>query len=246
MTKLIALSFLTIMIATNDFKTEQKKYPRVREAYKNQEASAQQLMKKQSLSLETAHVYLRSFKKEKELELWAKNAGDDTYKHIKTYVVCANSGELGPKRKQGDRQVPEGFYHIDRFNPYSNYHLSLGINYPNPSDRILGIKGRLGGDIFIHGKCVTIGCIPIMDEQIEELYLICVEAKGNGQNNIPVTIFPARLSDQNYASLIEEYKDANANVALWADLKKGFDHFNQHKKLPSIRFLSTGRHAVTP
>ena len=77
-------------------------------------------------------------------------------------------GQPWPQATQGDSQVPEGFYHMDRFNPLSNFHLSLGVSYPNQSDRILGASGRLGGDIFIHGDCVTIGCVPITDEGIRE------------------------------------------------------------------------------
>jgi murein L,D-transpeptidase YafK len=106
-----------------------------------------------------------------------KNTSDQEFLHIKTYTVCATSGLIGPKRMQGDLQIPEGFYYIDRFNPYSNFYLSLGINYPNTSDRILGDKNNLGGDIFIHGDCVTIGCLPITDSEIKELYIFCVEAK---------------------------------------------------------------------
>lgn len=108
----------------------------------------------------------------------------DLFRLIKDYQICSLSGELGPKRQQGDLQVPEGFYWIDRFNPASNFYLSLGINYPNQFDRILGKSGELGGDIFIHGGCVTIGCIPITDDKIKELYLIAVEAKSNGQDGV--------------------------------------------------------------
>src|SRR5690606_11025729 len=95
---------------------------------------------------------------------------------VKTYPVCSSSGLPGPKRKKGDRQTPEGFYHIDRFNPQSAFHLSLGINYPNSSDKILGHSDP-GGDIFIHGSCVTIGCVPLTDDLIKEVYVLAVEAK---------------------------------------------------------------------
>ncbi len=110
-------------------------------------------------------ILLRAYKQESELELWAKNKKDKQYTLLKTYKICASSGTLGPKRKQGDIQVPEGFYVIDRFNPVSNFYLSLGVSYPNASDKILGVKGALGGDIFIHGNCVTIGCLPISDDK---------------------------------------------------------------------------------
>jgi murein L,D-transpeptidase YafK len=78
---------------------------------------------------------LLAYKEEQELELYAKNKAEVTFKKIARYSICQKSGQLGPKRKQGEDQVPEGFYHIDRFNPASFYHLSLGINYPNAADQ---------------------------------------------------------------------------------------------------------------
>jgi murein L,D-transpeptidase YafK len=161
------------------------------------------------------------------------------------YKICRTSGDLGPKRKQGDKQIPEGFYHINRFNPYSNFYLSLGLNYPNTSDKILGLKGDLGGDIFIHGSCVTIGCMPITNNRIKELYIFCVEAKNNGQQTIPVTIFPRELTHDNFEELKRKYNNDADKMGLWRDLKKGYELFNETKQLPSIVFLSSGRHTIT-
>ena len=177
--------------------------------------------------------------------MWGKNEVDDHYQLIKDYKVCETSGTLGPKRRQGDAQIPEGFYHIDRFNPSSNFYLSLGINYPNKSDKILGVKNSLGGDIFIHGSCVTIGCLPITDSEIKELYVFCVEARNNGQQKIPVTIFPSELDETTFQELSAEYTSDADKIGLWTDLKKGFDIFNTTKKLPKIGFLSSGRHEVS-
>lgn len=83
--------------------------------------------------------------------------------------MCMQSGTLGPKRMEGDYQMPEGFYYINEFKPYSNFHLALGINYPNASDKVLSDARRPGGDIYIHGGCVSTGCIAISDQPIEEL-----------------------------------------------------------------------------
>ena len=241
----LILVIMTVLLAqSKSFKAEQKRFSRVRGAYTEKFDGVISLLKEKSIEISKLNVYLRAFKKEQVIELWGKNNSDDKYKLIKKYDICASSGELGPKRKQGDYQIPEGFYFIDRFNPYSNFHLSLGLNYPNKSDRILGIKGNLGGDIFIHGNCVTIGCMPITDDKIKELYLFCVEAKNNGQSKIPVTIFPAELSDRTFAKLSLKYHKDKAIIDLWIDLKKGYDTFNKTKKLPSIKFLSTGRHEV--
>ncbi|MEJ0080656.1 MAG: L,D-transpeptidase family protein [Puia sp.] len=126
-------------------------------------------------------IYIRSFKYDSEMEVWVKNKQNEKYKLFKTYKICALAGSLGPKRMAGDYQVPEGFYYINEFNPRSLYHLSLGLNYPNASDRMLCDLSQPGGDIYIHGSCVTTGCIPITDGQIEELYVLAAHAKDMGQ-----------------------------------------------------------------
>ena len=242
---ILLLTTLLTLMNSKSFKSEQKRYPRVREAYAEKEQGIKDLLKSKNIKIENLEVYLRAFKNDKKIQLWGKNKCDQKFKLIKEYKICRSSGTLGPKRKQGDFQVPEGFYHIDRFNPYSNFHLSLGINYPNTSDKILGIKGKLGGDIFIHGSCVTIGCMPITDDQIKELYLFCVEAKNNGQNTIPVTISPTVLSKKNYDFLLEKYEGDKDKTDLWKELKLAYDFFNKTKEMPAIRFLSNGRHKIS-
>lgn len=243
------LAFILLVIFLNSspsdpFKDGQLKYSRVRQAYKDKESSMSTLLQDKQIDKHRVEIYLRAFKREKQIELWGKNNFDKKYSLIKTYEICRTSGKLGPKRKQGDLQIPEGFYHIDRFNPYSNFYLSLGINYPNKSDKILGVKGNLGGDIFIHGACVTIGCLPITDDQIKELYIFCIEAKNNGQSNIPVTIFPSKLTVNEYERLTDKYNSDSDKIGLWIDLKKAYDHFNETKELPIIGFLNSGRHNV--
>lgn len=243
---ILAILLTTFTLANTDsFKSDQKRYSRVREAYAEKKQGIKDLLKSKNIEIENLEVYLRAFKYEKKIQLWGKNKSDQKFKLIKEYKVCRSSGKLGPKRKQGDLQVPEGFYHIDRFNPYSNFHLSLGINYPNTSDKKLGVKGKLGGDIFIHGSCVTIGCLPITDDQIKELYLFCVEAKNNGQNTIPVNIFPTVMSNKNYDSLLQKYKGDTDKTDLWKELKLAYDLFNRTKEMPAIRFLSNGRHRIS-
>jgi len=179
--------------AHSTFKEQQKKHLRVQEAYRDKEDLLKTLFADKEIQYPPERIYFRVFKKERYLELWVYSNKDKAFKLLLEYPVCALSGDLGPKRRQGDGQIPEGFYVIDRFNPVSNFHLSLGINYPNASDNMLGHKGNLGGDIFIHGGCVTIGCIPMTDDGIKELYVLAVEAKNNGQDEIPVHIFPAKM-----------------------------------------------------
>lgn len=241
---IMLLVLLLCSFSADTFKQDQLKYPRVREAYQSKEASVLSLLKSKNIQRDKLQIYIRAFKSEKEIELWGKNRTDQKYQLIKKYAICRTSGVLGPKRKQGDLQIPEGFYHINRFNPSSSYHLSLGINYPNKSDRILGVKGRLGGDIFIHGECVTIGCLPMTNDFIKEIYIFCLEARNNGQTKIPVTIFPSQLSDSKFEYLNETYKKDKDKIGLWSNLKKGYDLFNTFKQLPSIGFLNSGSYEV--
>ena len=240
----VVLPLLLLLNFLDSFKADQLRYSRVRNAYQEKEAGMLKILGDHELVTDGLRVYLRAFKSEKKIELWARNTNDATFKLIKTYAVCQLSGKLGPKRQRGDLQIPEGFYHIDRFNPSSNFHLSLGINYPNKSDRILGKKNSLGGDIFIHGDCVTIGCLPITDEQIKELYIFCVEAKDQGQSTIPVTIFPSELQGVHYDKLMQEYDSDQDKLNLWTDLKSAYDYFEEHEKLPNVSFLKNGRHKV--
>jgi murein L,D-transpeptidase YafK len=117
--------------------------------------------------------------------------------------------------------------------------LSLGLNYPNGSDKILSDKQRPGGSIYIHGNCVTIGCIPITDDKIKELYILAVEARNSGQQKIPVHIFPARLSDEGFDELKHEYTDESL-IRFWENLKRIYADFEDSKKLKSYRVNESG------
>lgn len=124
-------------------------------------------------------IFLIGLKEERRLQLYAK---DQTgIKAIKDYPFTAFSGKLGPKQKEGDRQIPEGVYYIDYLNPNSAYYLSIKIKYPNEFDKSntrFTTLEEMGGDIFIHGKAATIGCIPIGDEAIEEVFLLVHKARS--------------------------------------------------------------------
>jgi len=114
---------------------------------------------------------LIGLKHEQLLEVWGEHNGKKIY--ITTYPFTAFSGHLGPKLREGDRQIPEGIYKIGYLNPNSKFHLSININYPNAFDKKVAKKEKrtnLGSAIMIHGNAVTIGCIPIGDDKIEELY----------------------------------------------------------------------------
>ena len=204
---------ISLQLASQSFKLSQQKAIRVKSAYSEKWEGLKSDIKKKGIS-EKFELFIRVFKESKLVEVWLKSNSESEYKLFKSYDICASSGRLGPKRSQGDGQVPEGFYTIAVFNPYSSYHLSLGLSYPNASDRIKG-KGNLGGDMMIHGSCVTIGCLPLTDTYIKEVYILAVEAKNNGQQNIPVHIFPTKMNDKGMLFLSEVNTDL---LDFWKNL----------------------------
>src|SRR5690606_38541321 len=152
-------TFLISLTIPTDFLTEQKKFERVRTAIKEKQKLIEKKLTENQITLENLNLLLVAYKDNDLLDVYAKTKQETKYKKILSYKICSRSGQLGPKRKQGDYQVPEGFYYIDRFNPSSNFYLSLGLNYPNAADKRNSKANHLGGDIFIHGSCVTIGCL---------------------------------------------------------------------------------------
>jgi hypothetical protein len=133
---------------------------------------------------------LVGYKRERVLEVWAQGASG--WKLYRTYPVLAASGGPGPKLREGDRQVPEGVYRLTHLNPASSYHLSIRVDYPNDFDRARGVadgRSDLGGDIYIHGKAVSLGCLAIGDDSIEELFTLIADT---GLANARVILVPAR------------------------------------------------------
>ncbi|MBL0047775.1 MAG: L,D-transpeptidase family protein [Bacteroidetes bacterium] len=216
------------------FKTSQLKNARVKVAFTEKESMLLQKLESKGVQTKRLKIFLRVFKREKRIEAWAKNWNTNKFVKITEYAICANSGTLGPKRRAGDEQVPEGFYFIERFNPMSNFYLSLGLSYPNASDRKFSHAADLGGDIFIHGSCVTIGCMPITDDKIKELYTLCVLAQDAGQINIPVHIFPCKLTKESLDSLRVQFKLKPDNIRFWENLKLGYEYFESKRELPKV------------
>ncbi len=138
--------------------------------------------------------------------------------------MCRWSGQLGPKVREGDRQVPEGFYSITpaRMNPNSAYYLSFDVGYPNTYDRALG---RTGGSIMVHGICSSAGCFSMTDEQIAEIYAIAREGFAGGQRAIQMQSYPFRMTAENLA----KYR-LDPNISFWNQLKEGADNFEVTKK----------------
>lgn len=172
---------------------------RAEQAYTHCIADIQESLSAIGLSSSNFEILLIAYKEEDVLNVYAKNKTCDHYQFLMSFPILTRSGTLGPKKKEGDKQVPEGQYRINRFNPKSKYHLSLGINYPNDYDRA---QQYTGSDIFIHGGTETVGCLPIGDPAIEMLYTLASLAKANGQGEIPLYIFPFVLD----ADAIKKHK----------------------------------------
>jgi murein L,D-transpeptidase YafK len=173
-------------------------------------------------------IFMRIFKDENVLEIW-KQRDTGKFALVKTYEICAYSGKLGPKVREGDRQAPEGFYFISRglLNPNSNFHLAFNTGYPNAYDRA---HGRTGANLMVHGACSSSGCYSMTDENIAEIYAFAREAlQGGRQSAFQVQAFPFRMTPENLA----RHRD-DPNFRFWTMLKEGYDHFELTKTPPKV------------
>ena len=235
---LIALIFIG---CTQAHTNKSSSMDRLVNAKANKKDKLERLLQKKGLSVQGLELFLRAFKKEEVLEVWVKEAQQASFQLLMTYAFCKNSGGLGPKRKEGDRQIPEGFYRIDRFNAKSKFHLSLGLNYPNASDKVRSHRQQPGSDIFIHGGCLTVGCIPITDDKIEELFVLADMVRTAGRSPIRVHIFPSRLEKTQLAALVHKHPE---HADFWQELQKGYLHFEKFKRIPRIDIDDTGAYLI--
>lgn len=233
---------LALMLMVTTFKDDQLKMERVRGAQKHTDASLRERFAKQGLDYPPKQIFLRAFKRDKQLEVWVPGKGSLALFH--TYDICASSGDLGPKWESGDGQVPEGVYTIDHFNPTSNYHLSLRVSYPNAADRARTAARakaanektpNMGGDIYVHGNCVTIGCMPLTDAKIEEVYWLAVQVGSP----IAVHIFPTRLTEEGMKDL-QTRRVPEATMALWRQLQVIYARFETTHVVPRVRVDGNG------
>lgn len=239
------LSMVFFLHAQQSFIQTQRTFPRVANAYKLKEDTLKKQVLQAGLKWPVQQLYIRSFKYDSQLEVWARNSTKENFILLKSYKVCALSGAMGPKRMEGDYQVPEGFYYINEFNPKSIYHLSLGLNYPNASDQFLSDSIQPGGDIYIHGSCITVGCIPIQNNQIEELYILASQAKESGQDFIPVHVFPVKYNNVKSNEYLQKVVKEDKGYEKFVNkIKQVFDFFEQHKSLPIIAVNQKGEYVV--
>ncbi|GBU18368.1 MULTISPECIES: murein L,D-transpeptidase family protein [Methylobacterium] len=186
----------------------------------------------------SAPVLFRAYKKESEIEVW-KKAASGRFVHVKTFPICRWSGQLGPKRKTGDRQTPEGFYTVPKsqMNPNSRYYLSFDIGYPNAYDRA---HGGTGSAVMVHGVCSSMGCFAMTDQSVGEIYAIAREALAGGQAAFQFQSYPFRMSALNMAR-----HRTDPNIAFWRDLKAGSDRFEATGEELQVR-VEAGRYAFAP
>ncbi len=184
------------------------------------------LLEKKGMSKD-APILIRAFKEESELEVWKKDATGQ-FALLKIYPICRWSGELGPKKKTGDRQAPEGFYTITpaQMNPNSQYYLSFNLGFPNAYDRA---HGYTGSHLMVHGNCSSAGCYSMTDQQIGEIFALGREAFFGGQKQFQVQAYPFRMTALNMA------KHRNSpHMAFWRMLKEGNDHFEVTRQQPKV------------
>jgi len=204
----------------------------------------QQKLDSINVSVDSMELFLRVFKKEQKLEVWAKNRNARCFQFLTSYKICGKSGDLGPKRMEGDLQIPEGFYYIERYDPQSKFYKALKINYPNPADKVQGHQETPGNDIFIHGACISTGCIALSNEAIDDIYWLTDKAKQGGQNFIDVHIYPFHFEEQSLEQALKntpQYKDYEA---FWESLRSGLFYFEQQKTIPDYRISREGFYVI--
>lgn len=172
-------------------------------------------------------VLIRIFKKESELELW-KQDKSGRYALLKTWPICRWSGKLGPKTATGDRQAPEGFYHVSagQLNPNSKFYLSFNLGYPNRLESALGYTGEA---LMVHGACSSSGCFAMSDAGILEIYALVHKALVGGQERFQVQSLPFRMTPENMAA-----HSADPHFPFWKTLKEGYDIFDVKRQVPKV------------
>ena len=232
-------------ISAQSFAEQQLNFDRVKIAKLRTDEAIRRMFKDSGLK-EPRYIYWRSFKLEDELELWGSDSASGQYKKIKTYKICKGSGDLGPKRKFGDMQVPEGLYYIDRYNPNSNFHLSMKVAYPNESDQVLGDKENQGNEIYVHGGCASVGCLPMTDSTIDEIYWITVLAQNfQGKTaKIPIDIFPCHFNKKNWNYLKTNYSHKPALIKFWQNIEEAYSFFEDKKIAPGYWVDQKGHYNI--
>ena len=226
------LTFLSVAIPAQLSTAEMAETNRSQKAEAKYTVPLTKALRKQGLSL-GAPVFLRITKTQSKrdrqgrLEAFVEN-DEGEFVLFKSWDICTYSGELGPKLKQGDGQSPEGFYFVkpSQMNPYSSYHLSFNLGYPNAYDRA---HERTGDYLMVHGDCVSIGCYAMTDKGISEIYTLIGAALKGGQPFVRVHAFPFPMTDENM-----NVHRGNRNIDFWKNLKTGWEWFEEKGQPPNV------------
>lgn len=204
--------------------------------------SLPKLLRDNNIPYANAEIYIRVFKRELRVELFAREKNiNNRYTFIKSYQVLNSVvSRLGPKTREGDCLTPEGIYRLIYGNcwRWSDFYLAFKISYPNRADRIRkgfwNLTGSIGGDINFHGCTASIGCIPIGNPSIEEVFILLTRNLGRNNIAVRIDIFPFDFSTNENRNLHEEYRERNQNLAeFWDGLKKIYEYFETNRTLPN-------------
>ena len=225
---------VTTWLADKGWSAEERREGAVR----RRSATVRRLFAAAGVAFPPRQLLFRGFKSDNELEVWAADEPTGPLRRVAIYEICAASGELGPKRREGDRQVPEGFYRVSFFHDHSRFHLAMRIDYPNAADRHHGHPTEPGSDIMIHGNCRSIGCLAMSDERIEELWVMGMALRSADPDaEVHVHLFPTREMKK---LLLERRGDPHHR--FWSNLREGLDRFEQNKETPAVSIDDGGRY----
>lgn len=241
---IIIIGFVCAFLSANAqnkigvIKQTQLNYPNVKAVYDKYWASIQDSMKQRKIDPEKFQVFFRVFKYEKELEIWIKNVGDTRFQLFKTFLLCATSGDLGPKKYNKDGQIPEGFYELTTLMPKDKYkYLAIKLNFPNQADKA-NEKESLTANVFLNGTCETVADIVIDKEDMAQLYILCVEAK-NRKEYTYMDIYPCKFNKANN-DMLNTYP--SEKTKFWKNIKDAYLFFEEHHWLPKVHVNGKGQY----
>jgi len=222
---LVAMIILSIAYtAINKHKNSKELTTTVEQIELDSGVRMQNKVKQSGLDFPPRKLILSADKTKRILTVYGYDENDKPVE-ITSYSFTGFSGKLGPKLREGDGQIPEGIYDITALNPQSSFHLSIRIEYPNAFDKKMAANDNRknpGSDIYIHGGSATIGCIPIGNDNIEELFYL---VEQTGLRNTDIVIMPKNLTEIDI--------DTQTYPLTWQkQLYKNIQDFTKNSRLP--------------
>jgi murein L,D-transpeptidase YafK len=201
------------------------------------------LIKEQGLVYDNMDILLRVYKKELIISLWIRPKNrDQSYKLLKMYRITDDIvSTVGPKSALGDQLTPEGIYQLEFYPSFrwSDFYLAFKVSYPNDADKLRRqfwkIGGKAGGAINLHGCCVSIGCIPIGNPSIEELFML-IRTNQRNNSKVDIHIFPFKFESDEGLRILQTYKETKKRYYdFWQGLQEINQTFVKTKKIPTIK-----------